>query len=287
MAEDNDEGRWRPLSVRRAGGDAAVEYEALHEGVPPWLKQSLRAWVTSRLQPKGYWSTDRLQRLERVLRRPLAWDRDPGDALLVDLEEDDDLFLEVVDYLLRDLRWSADKSNYELVSILMMLQEAGSAWEVASRGHGYALERRVLEGVAASARKAFEAKGPGDHLRRAWAAAYGRDPDPSMAYSQAVKAVEAAAQPIVSPDDAKATLGKMVVALRDKPEKWDVVLAARPDFDRVTVVRLMAELLWQGQTDRHGMANPRPVTQDQAEAAVHLAVVMVQWFTAGSIRRRS
>lgn len=61
---------------------------------------------------------------------------------------------------------------------------------------------------------------------------------------------------------------------------------APPGFDRVEVVRLMADLLWRGQIDRHGR-NPLlgAVTQEEAEAAVHLATVVVQWFTAGSVRR--
>jgi hypothetical protein len=45
----------------------------------------------------------------------------------------------------------------------------------------------------------------------------------------------------------------------------------------------MLRLLWQGQTDRHGGSTPTiPVT---AEAAVHLAVTLVQRFQSGAIRR--
>lgn len=286
MAEESAEGRWRPLRVRQAGGKAVVDYEALHEGVPPWLMESLTAWVAGFFMgARGRWDADRLRQLERELRLPLAWNDDPGNTLLADLQRDEDLFLDVVDYLLRDLRWFANQPNYQLRSVVDMLKEAGSAWEVTRDGRGFRLQRRVLEVVAASARQVFEVKGAGDHLRKAWAAAYGRQPDPSRAYSEAVKAVEAAAQPIVTPKDPKSTLGKMIPVLRDAPAKWEVVLVARPDFDRVAVVQFMAELLWQGQTDRHGTPSPVPVSQEQAEAAVHLAALLVQWFTGGSIRR--
>lgn len=48
----------------------------------------------------------------------------------------------------------------------------------------------------------------------------------------------------------------------------------------------MLRLLWQGQTDRHGGSTPTiPVTAEAAEAAVHLAVTLVQWFQSGAIRR--
>lgn len=183
MAKDDEEGRWRPLTVRQAGGKAVVDYEALHEDVPSWLRQSLTAWVMAFFNEGAAWDTDLLRQLERELRLPLAWNDHPGSTLVGDLQRDDDLFLDVVDYLLRDLRWIANGTNYQLTSIVRMLEEAGSAWEVAGRdGGGYRLQRRVLEAVAASARQAFEAKGPGDHLRKAWAAAYGRQPDPSTAY---------------------------------------------------------------------------------------------------------
>lgn len=289
MAEAAAEGEWRPLSVRGERGEDPSEYEALHEGVPSWLKESLTAWVRDQLCATGDWSTERLRRLERELRLSLAWERSPGATLLADLNSDGDLFLDVVDYLLRDVRWFTVDPNHAMAvtSLRRMLSEAGSAWEVVTRAGGHALERRVLEGVATSVRATFKARAAGPHMRRAWAAAYGRHPDPTTAYSEAVKAVEAAAQPIVTPKDAKATLGKMVSALRDAPQKWDVALAARPGFDRVQVVGAMADLLCQGQTDRHGTPNPTPVNQEQVEAAVHLAATLVHWFTAGSIRVRS
>jgi hypothetical protein len=50
------------------------------------------------------------------------------------------------------------------------------------------------------------------------------------------------------------------------------------------------EMLWlleRGQTDRHGGIDPtRHISQEAAEAAVHLATTLVQWFSAGHIRRR-
>jgi hypothetical protein len=50
----------------------------------------------------------------------------------------------------------------------------------------------------------------------------------------------------------------------------------------------MMKALWEGQTSRHGSQHPtRPETMEEARAAVHLAVTLVQWFSAGTVARRS
>jgi hypothetical protein len=51
------------------------------------------------------------------------------------------------------------------------------------------------------------------YLATAWNRAYGRNPDPSGAYRDAIRAVEASAKPIILPADPVATLGKMIAAL--------------------------------------------------------------------------
>lgn len=56
----------------------------------------------------------------------------------------------------------------------------------------------------------------GRRLSEAWHAAFGVNPDPSKAYGLAIKAVEDAAKPVVSPNDGKVTLGKMIGVIRDQ-----------------------------------------------------------------------
>ena len=51
---------------------------------------------------------------------------------------------------------------------------------------------------------------PAQHLRDAWQKAWGRSPDASAAYTNAVRAVEAAYAPIVSPKNGQATLGSII-----------------------------------------------------------------------------
>lgn len=277
---------WVPLS-RRGQPHAA---EALHEGVPPWLVQSMWDWVRRRItvtDARGFKqgpSQASLQRLERRLRIQLVWQHGISGAfsrLEVMARSDEKLLLDLVDALLSDMHPVALRQSGQAASLERELLEGGSAWRVGVYGERLELQSRVDETVTAAARNAMEAAGgAGEHLAKAWAEAYGISPDPTAAYAEAVKAVEAAAQPVVTPEDSKATLGKMITALGAKPDKWSVVLPGGAGL-----VRQMADGLWKGQTDRHGGPDPTPVTQEGAEASVHLAVLLVQWFNAGAIGR--
>ena len=112
----------------------------------------------------------------------------------------------------------------------------------------------------------------------------GRNPDPSRAYNEAIRAVEVVAAPVVIPDDPKATLGKIIKAMEDKPSKWTVDLVeATPEQ-----VTGMAAMIWQAQFDRHGTDDedvPLNVSQEQADAAVHVAIALVRLFAGGHITR--
>ncbi len=46
------------------------------------------------------------------------------------------------------------------------------------------------------------------------------------------------------------------------------------------------DLLWKGQFCHAGSPNSRQVTQAEAEAAVHMAVALSQWLTAGVLHRK-
>jgi hypothetical protein len=166
-----------------------------------------------------------------------------------------------------------------------LLERAGSAWRVASDGRF--LQRRVPETTL----EAFEAAAPpgteaARHLAAAWQAAYGRDPSASIAYREAVRAVEAVVIPAVEPRNTKATLGTALRILREEVASWELAILG---LDRKTrdIAPLLSvlELLWQGQSDRH--APVTPIHQDAATMAVHLAATLVQWFDSGSVRQRS
>jgi hypothetical protein len=151
------------------------------------------------------------------------------------------------------------------------------------------LERRVDDATVAS----FEcvAAAASDeasmHLRRAWTATYGRDPEPSRAYGEAVRAVEAITCPLLLPKDPKPTLGKVIAHLRDKPDDWQLILPGEQDAAGVTPLRLMLQLLWTAQRSRHsGGPDSRDQLLTEAEAALSLAIILVQWFASGFVRRR-
>ena len=101
---------------------------------------------------------------------------------------------------------------------------------------------------------------------------------------------EAVSIPIVTPSQARATLGSVIAELREHPEKFATRLTPSGDEpDGVTVVREMMQLLWKSQWDRHGVDDtsvPLTVSQEEAEDALSLAVTLVRWFDTGAIYRK-
>lgn len=100
--------------------------------------------------------------------------------------------------------------------------------------------------------------------------------------------VEAAAKPIVLPNDRGATLGKMIAAMKAKPEKWTAVLDGNGRGSGIDHVISMCGGIWTSQLDRHGTDDETvclDVSLGEAEAALHLAVTLVHWFRSGAVRR--
>jgi hypothetical protein len=122
-----------------------------------------------------------------------------------------------------------------------------------------------------------------DYLRAAWTAAYGLHPDPSAAYRDAIRAVEAVVLPIALPRDPTPTLGKAIKHVKDTSNRWKTAIQDKDGQGTIDPVIAMLERLWHGQTDRHGGAAP---TQAMAEAAVHLAATLVQWFASKAVTRQ-
>jgi hypothetical protein len=286
-----------PLSMREKR--ARPSHEALAEGVPPYLVYALRNWMQNQVAPSrfhrdGYGNPVKgpvvdnafLDRVERNVRgrgfgQGSAKSR--FDALQKIAELDGDEYLDAVDFVLHE---HPDPAIDELETIL---REGGSAFRVGSAPDGrLCLERRVPEEIAAAIDSVIDESGrAGLHLRNAWSSVYARAPNPSDAYSEAVRAVEVAAIPVVSPSDATATLGKTIGALRADPQQWDLVLQPAKG-ESIDALLAMMDLLWTAQHDRHGKPDteaPLNVSLEEAQAAVHLAVTLVQWFTSGSVRR--
>ncbi|MEV0982565.1 hypothetical protein [Streptomyces sp. NPDC049915] len=145
----------------------------------------------------------------------------------------------------------------------------------------------LAEAAVASAGRDPARGSAGAHLSRAWAAAYALHPDPVKAYSEAIKAVEAAAHATVEPNNRKATLGSMIKVMENTRARWVVGIGHEPSSVGAETVERMMRLLWTGQTSRHGGAHPtRDETVAEARAAVNLAAALLNFFTDGILAKK-
>jgi len=232
-----------------------------------------------------------MMEIERTCQIPVSWQHgrsSAADSVWEAMYRDRALAARVIDYALGEVMLGYDAQGIEpaVEELHRALQQAGANYVVVQPDPGYVryrLERRTLPAAAAAVRAQTAMPGDAsDHLDKAWSAAFGREPDPSTAYSESVKAVEAAAIPVVLPHDPGATLGKVIGQLRANPQKYTVVFSrdASPakgtTLSPLEVVIALADSLWSNQTDRH--APIVPITQTQAELAVHMAVTLVHTF---------
>jgi hypothetical protein len=91
---------------------------------------------------------------------------------------------------------------------------------------------RAPEGVQDMVEGTIEDSGTsGQILARAWGNVHAFTPDDSGAYADAVRAVEAAAKPMVEPDNDEATLGGMAGVMRTQGD-WRLPLREHQRADR-------------------------------------------------------
>lgn len=198
--------------------------------------------------------------------------------------------------------WGNGDSQQDWLRLLMelntLLKDSGSAWYVDGELRG--LYRRVDPTATEAwrlARQTAEEAGrtrAAQYLGQAWQELYGQRPDASAGYAAAVKAVEAAVLPVVFPD--RKQIGKRRTVHQARTElvrdggRWRFVLgetdAVSPGEGAVDVVAGMLDRLLRGETERHADDDNRPSQKEEAEAAIHLAVLLVQWFATGAIRPR-
>ena len=280
--------------------------ETLFDGVPDHLQQPLTEWIIQYLER----SPELVQRIALRLRLPL---QTPDVRELVDavLAREAQELLDVVDLAIQldtALHWDLDVRGMEdntmeaslaawipkwrwpknsraaaLEQLACLLADAGSALQVDWKERH--LRRRVDITVATAAEHTMTLESH-QHLRDAWTAIYGRHPDPAKAYDEAVRAVEAAAIPIVLPNGGQETLGKVLSHLQDARDKWELAVEGKT-HGAIDPLVAMIKMLWHGHTGRHsGGPTFRPQRLDEAQMAVHLAVTLVHWFSTDAIRRR-
>ncbi len=276
---------YRPLSARDRPDD---RFDALQPGLPRYLVEPVVSWAVNLLRNSaGYASEQALIALQINMRleEPLAWHRGASSALenLIHRISDggqQEFALDVVDYL---VRW-ANASEASLLAHI--LGGGGSEWEVAENGDHYVLTKRAIGPVADIIKELPDADRARSHLQSAWHNLMGRDPHPSTAYRESIRAIEAVGKPLISPNNNKSTLGTIIGELRAHHDRWSFVLE-RSD---VNTVITMADAVWKGQLDRHGTDNddiPLNVSHEEADAAFHIALAITRIFGARLLRRAS
>jgi hypothetical protein len=301
---DVSEPTWRPWGLDRA--EDATSYDALHDGVPRWMEASFWEWIEARFTryvrsedgvtypiPRARFDNGLLRQAERLLRLPVGINAlTPGkglQAIRTTVEVSGFPALRLADYLLSA---QAETEQHPIAAELdQVLHQSGSAWRVGTRYGRIGLVRRVPEGVQLNADEVMRTSGQaGSRLVQAWDRAFGLEPDPSAAYDLAVRAVEDAAIPVVVPRQADASLGHVIGQLRTDGDWALPLVREEPTARTESIVLRLCQALWRGHRDRHGGGSTSysgPVTQEEAETAVTIAVPLVQWFASGMVQRRN
>lgn len=291
--------QWRPLSRR---GQPDPRLDEPYEGLPAHLRQPVIGWVDAAYWPgrhhpnSGEPSLPLLRELQLSMRLAAPLDlRNGGSALndvLERMEHDEAFALDVVDFTLFFITILLPHSFADSVSDLdHVLWAGGSAWETAAAeplhdeddSDHWQLSRRAIGPVRDAIDELPASSRAHQHLVAAWNRLVGRNPDPSAAYREAVRAIEAAAKPIVEPRNDRATLGTMLRVLRDAPTG-----RFQPRLGDIEDIERMMRLVWTNQRDRHGTDDdqtPFTVSLEDADVAVHLALTLTRLFAGGHVTR--
>lgn len=267
-------------------------YDALHEGVPLWIEKYFWKWVEESLlieeRNRAYLDGDLVVRLGMALQIELP---DLPTSLGVEGQ------LDVLAHALRRRTDGLDVADFLLAhggngrpdDLEGILELGKSAWQVGERQNYAGLIRRVPKGVQLAVDEIMNrSDSAGAKLANAWEALYGLKPDPTKAYSLAIKAVEDVVISTVSPNNHKATLGTVIRDIQNQKD-WHLPMEREHDQAPSGEVLLgMLQMLWAGQHDRHGgNLDLPPLTHGEAVAAVSLAVTLVHWFTTEGLIQRA
>lgn len=263
-------------------------FNGLHEGIPEWLKASIWAWIEGCIGTRNNVEKGTMLALERKLRTSFGsptFKSDLYDELKrrYDLGYRGEAGLNIVQGVLEIQNYS-EKGNGRFRALFLesVLME-GSAWKVHFLKTGEARLARRVDATTVKAAKmlANQMDKSTELLSKAWEEVFSRNPDPSNSYRHSVAAIESALWPIINPNDKNATLGNMISALREKPQKWSTAIKYKVhknlSLNEVETFTNNLQLIWDGHTDRHGTSNPIPPTQKAAEAAVVMAITVIYW----------
>jgi hypothetical protein len=280
----------RPPLFARHDQDEADACEGPFEGMPACWYSGANRWVTRHFflsvdaLGERIYNGQELEEAQRYFRIPLDWtSTEAALRSLIGALADNRYGPAILD-------WCAGRTIHQdrLDELEAMLRGASSEWTVGWDEHGVPeLQHRIDRTVTVAVRtSAGDGSRPAHYLATAWSKVYGQHPDPSAGYAAAVKAVEAAAKPVVSPNNTRTTLGTLIRDMRAAPHKWKTVLEPSSGGSGVPEVIGIMELLWTSHLDRHGSSSPSAplsVSAPEAEAGVHLAATLVHLFQSGAI----
>ena len=214
----------------------------------------------------------------------------PGDAIIACIQNsslwgniyDESRALDVIDWLLGHGFGHAQPLEH-------ILKSAGHVLRVSPDGN------RLVERIDPALWDEYEQVTQLDdkasqYMQEAWIFAFGREPNLNDAWERAVKAIEVLLKPIVSPADDNATLGKMIGALRQSPDKWECKLPDRVynvngeiNSKRGIEVFIDALATIGYQPDRHGGDQPQDIDEATARSVLFLATTVVGWLRYGAL----
>lgn len=270
---------WMPLSQRRGH---APKFEPL-TGMPEFLRETFKVWfIHEDVEPGTALALGVALRIDVASRLNYG----ATYAITSALGDNEDHWLDALDFLL----------HHQVINpedVRSILDRAGHELTVSPNG------RSLTERVEPATAEAFHvATAPADvasaHLNEAWTLTFGRDPRPGDGWAYAIKAVEALLFPIVAPGDAKATLGKSLGVLRDKPDSFVCTLPSRTygpsgqETVKSGLEFLTDTLATIGyQPGRHGSDELSQADPAVARSMVLLATTVVSWLRDGVLRRTS
>lgn len=276
--------------------------EALYDGIKPWMANSVRSWLESIIAPKiqlrTHYKDSLIHDIELQARINLGNQPDGFKlygALVSLFNSNEDYALDIVQATV-ELTTIVDKYLYDdksihktkIDSLNSLLVKGGSKWHVVIDGDKARLEARVNQTTEAAYNKIEQGNtDAAELLKTAWIYCFGRSPNPSESYTYAVKAVEAASWKLVTPKNTSSTLGTIIKDFLTQAAagKFDTIFNDKKENTSIdAIVKLMARL-WEGHSDRHATGNYIEPTQAEAEAAVHMAIVLCHIFLTDAVTR--
>ena len=277
----NEDAEWRPIIP-------TGREEVLVEGFPSYLREAIYPWLSQRAGIQNDWVTsDFFVNFQNAMKSDFGFHSGEyapwkNRALPLVRSLDDATFTNLVHYGLSKHNVAPASTSLPLDDVL---SNGGSEWTVKRVGNHAALTHRVPAGILAALGDVLSATDIASRkLQEAWSDAYGVNPRPSVAFMNAVVAVETAALTVIPVGAPEPTLSNLFSVLEAETPKWTLVLRDSDKAPGAKTLAGMMRALWRGHESRHGRPDYADATLEEARAAVILAATLVQWFTTGVVK---